>query len=156
MSGIHYAIMVQLQAILEKALITDINDIAVTRVDPTLDENGDPVLDEDGNPETHVTVVSTHVDPTQAGAVQIGPLQGNPDPDVARISVEIYENDPDRIEGIPSGSRSTWEDEVEEIECGGAITWLRRFSVKARCLFVNTRETPRRRQPNYVHRTTAN
>ncbi len=34
----------------------------------------------------------------------------------------------------------TWGDEVAEIECGGSVTWKRRFSVKGRLLFVNTGE----------------
>ena len=70
----------------------------------------------------------------------LGPLQGDPDPDVARISVTIHENDPDKFYGINQTLSGDWEDEVEETECGGAITWRRRFTVKARCLLVNTQE----------------
>jgi hypothetical protein len=81
-------------------------------------------------------------DPARAGVVKIGPLQGDPDPDVARISVELYENDPDdEIKG--SGVSTTgneWKDSVEDIECGGSITWNRRFTIKARCLLETTQE----------------
>jgi hypothetical protein len=71
---------------------------------------------------------------TKAGVVVVGPLQGTPkDPDVARISVEVHHNDPENIDG-------TWRDEVEIVEIGGAVTWARRFTVKIRCLLVNTKE----------------
>lgn len=81
-------------------------------------------------------------DTSRAGAVISGPLQGNPDPDQARISVTIFENDPDAFYGAAaqSGMSGSWEDTVFEIECGGSITWNRRFTVKARCLLVNTQE----------------
>ena len=80
-------------------------------------------------------------DPARAGVVILGPLQGDPmDPDVARISIELYENDPDGFDEDP------WSDEVEDeeyggIEIGGALTQARRFTLKARCLLENTRET---------------
>lgn len=81
-------------------------------------------------------------DPARAGVVMIGPLQGNPDPDVARISVTLHENDPEAMLGKEvGGNRSSWDDEVEEIEVGGCITWKRRFTVKARCLLEQSRET---------------
>lgn len=76
------------------------------------------------------------------GAIKLGPLQGEPDPDVARISIEIYENDPDQEikgSGISTGDR-VWKDEIEEIEIGGCITWKRRFTVKVRVLLESTRE----------------
>jgi hypothetical protein len=76
------------------------------------------------------------------GAIKLGPLQGDPDPDVARISVELYENDPDQEikgSGISAGDR-IWKDEIEEIEIGGCITWRRRFTVKVRVLLESTRE----------------
>ena len=81
-------------------------------------------------------------DPTRAGVVKIGALQGDPDPDVARISLELHYNDPDQtISGSGLGSNpGTWDDQVEEIECGAAITWSRRFTVKARCLFEGSGE----------------
>ncbi len=81
-------------------------------------------------------------DPTRAGVVKRGPLQGDPDPDQARISVTLYENDPDRFYGATGTTALTemWDDEIAEVECGGSITWRRRFTVKARCLLVNTQE----------------
>jgi len=79
-------------------------------------------------------------DVAKAGIVVIGPLQGDPDPDAGRITVTIHENDPDTFYGIPSTMMGAWDDEVIEIEIGGSATWARRFSVKARCLLVNTQE----------------
>lgn len=81
-------------------------------------------------------------DPTKAGVVMLGPLQGNPDPDQARISVTLHENDPDRFYGATgtSGITTEWDDEIAEVECGGSVTWNRRFTVKARCLYVLTGE----------------
>lgn len=81
-------------------------------------------------------------DSTYASVISIGPLQGEPDPDVARISVTLHENDPDVDygQGSTSSITSAWNDDVAEIECGAAITWRRRFTVKARCLFVLTQE----------------
>ncbi len=80
-------------------------------------------------------------DPARAGIVTIGELQGDPTPDDARISVTLHENDPEAaISGVVSGLKGTWYDEVDEIEIGGTSTWVRRFSVKARCLLVNTAE----------------
>src|SRR5512146_931612 len=83
-----------------------------------------------------------NLDDAIPGAIKEGPLQGDPDPDVARISVEIYENDPDQEikgSGISSGDQ-VWKDEIEEIEIGGGITWRRRFTVKVRVLLESTRE----------------
>jgi hypothetical protein len=79
-------------------------------------------------------------DTTRAGVVQQGPLQGDPDPDEARISITLHENDPDQLQGL-NANPSSWEDKVEEVEIGGAVTWKRRFTVKARCLFVNSQES---------------
>jgi hypothetical protein len=81
-------------------------------------------------------------DPTRAGVVKIGPLQGDPDPDEARISVELYANDPDQEMGTSGiGSKSeSWDDIVEEIEIGGGITWRRRFTLRGRCLLEGTQE----------------
>jgi hypothetical protein len=89
-----------------------------------------------GNPDIEAD------DDAQPGAIKLGPLQGDPDPDVARISVEVYENDPDQEikgSGISSGDK-LWKDEIEEIEIGGCITWQRRFTVKVRVLLESTRE----------------
>lgn len=76
------------------------------------------------------------------GAIVFGPLQGNPDPDVARISIELYENDPDQeIKGSGiSQTAEVWKDEVEETECGGTIIWKRRFTMKVRVLLETSRE----------------
>ncbi|MGW8177860.1 MAG: hypothetical protein ACWGQW_03585 [bacterium] len=73
--------------------------------------------------------------------IQEGPLQSEPDPADARISVTVHENDPDEVYK-PANTTLTgsWADTVAEIECGAAITWYRRFTVKARCLLVNTGE----------------
>jgi hypothetical protein len=80
-------------------------------------------------------------DPAQAGVVYLGDLQGNPDPDVGRISVTLHENDPDRfISGAVTGMTDDWSDEVEMVEIGGATTWQRKFTVKARCLLEGTKE----------------
>ena len=80
-------------------------------------------------------------DPARAGFVKIGPYQGNPAPDEGRITVSIHENDPDRIlnAGV-TGQNEDWSDTMDIIECGGAATTTRRFTIKARCLFVKTRE----------------
>jgi hypothetical protein len=77
-----------------------------------------------------------------AGVIQYGPLQGEPmDPDEARISVTIHENDPDKfLNGAITGLDSNWSDEVYDAEVGGATTWRRRFTIKARCLLENTQE----------------
>lgn len=81
-------------------------------------------------------------DKTRGGVVKLGPLQGDPDPDVARISLEVYYNDPDqtlRGSGM-GGAPEAWDDQVEEVEVGGCITWKRRFTVKTRCLLEQSRE----------------
>ena len=78
---------------------------------------------------------------TRAGIVMQGPLQGNPDPDVARISVTVHENDPDQLGyNLPTSTREPWDDTVEEVEIGGVITWSRKFTVRARCLLEQSRE----------------
>ena len=81
-------------------------------------------------------------DIARAGIVKIGPLQGDPDPDVARISVELYYNDPEQtIKGSGfSKVANEWDDIVDEIEVGGSITWRRRFTVLCRCLLETSRE----------------
>jgi hypothetical protein len=71
-------------------------------------------------------------DPTRAGAVKVGPLQGEPDVDVARISVEIYHNDPENPE--------EWVDEIVEWEMPRNPIWARRFTILWRALLVDTRE----------------
>jgi hypothetical protein len=81
-------------------------------------------------------------DPTKARAILRGSSQGNPDPDYGRIVINIYTNDPDQYYGKDGTGTvaGDWADVPEEIECGGAITMRRRFSLKARCLLVNTQE----------------
>lgn len=74
-------------------------------------------------------------DLTRAGIIKLGPLQGDPDPDEAVISVEIYENDPDAFyQGMVTGMSGAWQDEVLETEIGGIQTIARRGTVKARCI----------------------
>jgi hypothetical protein len=80
-------------------------------------------------------------DPARAGVIMQGPLQGNPDPDEARISVTLFENDPDQLAGGGLGSNGErWDDRIVESEVGGLLTWARRFTIKARCLLANTQE----------------
>lgn len=89
--------------------------------------------------ETELARPST--DPTRIGIVMLGPLQGDPDPDVARVSITVHENDPDQLgQTMPSATREAWDDEVSELEIGGVITWSRKFTVRARCLLEQTRE----------------
>lgn len=109
MKGIHEAVMEHLQARLERDLITAVNE------DPGAKGS------------------------TAAGIVIQGPLQGDPDPDVARVSVEVYENDPEQ-NGSGADALS-WYDKIEEVEIGGEITWRRCFTVKIRCLLDMTRES---------------
>jgi hypothetical protein len=123
MSGIHDLILLQVQSTLQAALID--NPKAVLAAAIALLHHGDPVP----------------VDPAIAGIVQIGPLQGDPTPDIARISATIHENDPDTIiGGAVTGLKSDWADEIYEVEIGNSITHYRRFSVKIRCLLVNGQE----------------
>jgi hypothetical protein len=82
-------------------------------------------------------------DPTFVGvnAVKLGPLQGEPPPDDARISITLHENDPDRfVRGQLTGMDMDCNDAVEELEVGGTITMRRFFTVKARCLLDRTQE----------------
>ena len=79
--------------------------------------------------------------PIRAGVVKLGPLLGDPmDPDSARITITLYENDPDEKDTFQ------WCDEPASqeyggLEIGGAITWKRRFTVKVECYFERSRET---------------
>jgi hypothetical protein len=83
-------------------------------------------------------------DPARAGVVFKGPLQGDPEPDTARISITVHENDPDNFfSGQVTQITGDWSDEVAEVECGGGsggAIWNRRFTVKGRCLLVNSKE----------------
>ena len=91
--------------------------------------------------ELTVALITNVSDVTKAGAVKIGALQGDPAPDTARISVTIHENDPQAIiKGAVTGMSDAWNDEVTELEIGGAVTQRRAFSIQARCLFANSRE----------------
>ena len=54
------------------------------------------------------TALIDDIDPAdnvRAGVVMAGPLQGNPIPDIARISVTVSENDPDQLLGGAGLSR---------------------------------------------------
>ena len=76
-------------------------------------------------------------DPTATGIVVEGPLLDEPDFENARISIQLFENDPFNFD-----SSWDWVDEPveEEIEIGGGMTWRRRFTLEARMLLVNTME----------------
>lgn len=88
-----------------------------------------------------ITSIS-EISPTRAGVVITGPLQGDPDPDQARISVTVYEGDPDNFfSGNITSMDGTWNDEIAETEIGGSAIWNRRFTVKARCLFAASGES---------------
>jgi hypothetical protein len=79
------------------------------------------------------------VDVAKAGDVRQGHLQD--DPDVLRISIQVFENDPDEFfEGDLTSMKDPWRDEIDEVECGGSVWWNRRFTIKARCLLANTQE----------------
>jgi hypothetical protein len=84
------------------------------------------------------------IDPARASVVFKGPLQGDPEPDAARISITVHENDPDNFfSGQVTQITGDWSDDVAEVECGGGsggAIWNRRFTVKGRCLLVNTKE----------------
>jgi len=87
-----------------------------------------------------ITNVGTS-DSAVVGIVKLGDLQGEPDPDTARISITLHENDPDRfISGAVTGLKDDWSDEVVEVEIGGATTWRRTFTIKARCLLESSKE----------------
>ena len=82
-------------------------------------------------------------DVARVGVVKLGPLDGEPDPDLGRITVTLHENDPDRfVTGAPTEATTHWMDEVLQVEIGGgaATTWKRRFTLKARCLLESTKE----------------
>ncbi len=72
-------------------------------------------------------------DTSRPTVIKIGPLQGEPDPDTARISVEVHHNDPEDLDG-------KWRDVIEIVEIGGVVTWARRFTVKLRGLLEASRE----------------
>jgi len=73
--------------------------------------------------------------------VVLGPIQDDPDVSEARLSVTLHENDPDGVYKPGSTNLTdSWEDMPVEIECGGSITFLRRFTTKARVLLDTTGE----------------
>jgi len=81
-------------------------------------------------------------DKARTNVVKIGFLQGDPDPDEARISVSVFPNDPDQeIRGSGIGNNpAPWDDTIYEEEVGGVLTWSRKYTVKARCLFTDGTE----------------
>jgi hypothetical protein len=80
-------------------------------------------------------------DNAKVAQVVLGPVQEDPDYADARLSVSLHENDPDGVYK-PGSSNLTneWTDGVAEIECGGSITMVRRFTAKARILLADTGE----------------
>ncbi|MEM4204961.1 MAG: hypothetical protein QXS54_12915 [Candidatus Methanomethylicaceae archaeon] len=87
-----------------------------------------------------ITEVPTS-DPARVGVVVFGPLQGNPDPDEARISVTIHDGDPDNFStGTLTSMKTLFVDEVIETEIGGSVIWKRVFTVKCRVLLERTKE----------------
>jgi len=81
-------------------------------------------------------------DKARTNVVKIGFLQGDPDPDEARISVTVFPNDPDQeIRGSGIGTNlAPWDDTIYEEEVGGVLTWSRKYTIKARCLFTDGQE----------------
>lgn len=78
-------------------------------------------------------------DDTRAGIVSLGPL--NDSPEDYRISVEVYENDPDTVFRGVTEIKGEWADQVDEVEMGGmGAIWVRRYTVKIRCLLTATKE----------------
>jgi hypothetical protein len=76
-------------------------------------------------------------DDAKVGVVVEGPLYDSPtDYEEARISIELYENDPFKFEDWD------WVDEPVEdmLEIGNGMTWRRRFLLFGRILLVNTME----------------
>ena len=119
--------------------MTGIHDLILARIEDALQA---ALIDE---PTAALALIKmtdpTATDPAIAGLVQIGPIQGDPTPDVARISATIHENDPDAMMGgAVTGLKSDWADEIFEVEIGSAVTHYRRFSVKIRCLLVTHQE----------------
>lgn len=73
--------------------------------------------------------------------VRLGPVQDDPDVSEARLSVTLHENDPDGVYKPGSTNMSdAWVDQVSEIECSGSVTFVRRFTAKARVLLDTTGE----------------
>jgi hypothetical protein len=101
-----------------------IHNAIMNHVKDTLDDAFDQVTD-------------TRLKP---GVIKLGPLQGDPlDPDDARITIMIFENDPDEKDTFDWCDKPA-SSEYGGLEIGGGITWLRRFTLKADCLFELSRE----------------
>jgi hypothetical protein len=80
-------------------------------------------------------------DDTAVGIVKLGPLDGDPEPDEARISITLHENDPDTfISGALTGMSGAWNDELEFAEIGGSNTWKRKFSIKGVFILETSQE----------------
>jgi len=80
-------------------------------------------------------------DSARVHTVKLGPLDGEPEPDKARITVTLHENDPDNfISGAFTGLKENWSDEIYHIEIGTAVTWKRRFTVTARTMLERSKE----------------
>jgi hypothetical protein len=78
--------------------------------------------------------------PIKPGVVKIGPLLGDPmDPDEARITVMIFENDPDEKDSFQWCDEPA-SDDYGGLEIGGGITWMRRFTIKVDMYLERTRE----------------
>jgi hypothetical protein len=78
---------------------------------------------------------------TAVGVVKLGPLDGDPEPDDARIGITLHENDPDSfISGALTGMSGKWDDELEYAEIGGSTTWKRKFTVKGEMILEATQE----------------
>jgi len=96
--------------------------------------------------EAHINDGLTVDDPEYVSLAKLGPLQGDPDPDEARVFVTIFENDPDKfISGAVTSFSSSWIDEIVDTEVGLSdeqvvTTWVRRFVLKARLLLEQTGE----------------
>lgn len=75
-------------------------------------------------------------DKALVGVVIEGPLLDSPDYEAARISVEVFENDPFNFDTWD------WVDEPVDdmMEIGYGMTWRRRFTLMSRVLLVNSAE----------------
>jgi hypothetical protein len=72
-------------------------------------------------------------DVARASVVKIGPLQGEPELEDAPLSVEIYQNDPEKPD--------EWFDEIIEWEMPRTAVWSRKFVILYRVLLTETGES---------------
>jgi len=81
-------------------------------------------------------LIDNVTDEAKAGIVIEGPLLDSPDYEEARISIELFENDPYSFDDWD------WVDEPVDdmLEIGNGITWRRRFTLMARVLLSSTME----------------